>query len=68
MLLGNISGVPPTEVVIIGAGTVGEFAARSAIGLGANVKVFDNSLTKLRCIQANLGRPVYTSTLQPKTY
>jgi len=67
LLLGNISGVPPTEVVIIGAGTVGEFAARSAIGLGANVKIFDNSLTKLRCIQANLGRPVYTSTLQPKT-
>jgi len=67
LLLGNISGVPPTEVVIIGAGTVGEFAARSAIGLGANVKIFDNSLTKLRCIQANLNRPVYTSTLQPKT-
>ncbi|PHS08815.1 MAG: alanine dehydrogenase [Kordia sp.] len=67
LLLGNISGVPPAEVVIIGAGTVGEFAARSAIGLGANVKVFDNSLTKLRSIQANLGRPIYTSTLQPKT-
>ena len=67
LLLGNISGVPPTEVVIIGAGTVGEFAARSAMGLGANVKIFDNSLTKLRCIQANLGRPVYTSTIQPKT-
>ena len=67
LLLGNISGVPPTEVVIIGAGTVGEFAARSAIGLGANVKIFDNSLTKLRCIQSNLGRPIYTSTLQPKT-
>jgi len=67
LLFGNISGVPPTEVVIIGAGTVGEFAARSAIGLGANVKVFDNSITKLRCLQANLGRPIYTSTLQPKT-
>lgn len=66
MLLGNISGVPPAEVVIIGAGTVGEFAARSAIGLGANVKVFDNSITKLRCIQTNIGRPMYTSTLQPK--
>ncbi len=66
MLLGNISGVPPAEVVIIGAGTVGEFAARSAIGLGANVKVFDNSITKLRCIQSNIGRPIYTSTLQPK--
>jgi len=65
-LLGNISGVPPAEVVIIGAGTVGEFAARSAIGLGANVKIFDNSITKLRCIQTNIGRPMYTSTLQPK--
>ncbi|SDW94727.1 alanine dehydrogenase [Lutibacter oricola] len=67
LLLGNISGVPPTEVVILGAGTVGEFAARSAIGLGANVKVFDNSLTKLRHLQHKLGRPIYTSTIQPKT-
>jgi len=66
LMFGNISGVPPIEVVIIGAGTVGEFAARSAIGLGANVKVFDNSITKLRCIQSNLGRTIYTSTLQPK--
>jgi len=66
MLLGNISGVPPAEVVIIGAGTVGEFAARSALGLGANVKVFDNSITKLRSIQNKVGRQLYTSTIQPK--
>ena len=66
LMFGNISGVPPTEVVIIGAGTVGEFAARSAIGLGANVRVFDNSITKLRALQANIGRTVYTSTMQPK--
>ncbi|TDU40017.1 alanine dehydrogenase [Gelidibacter sediminis] len=66
LMFGNISGVPPTEVVIIGAGTVGEFAARSAIGLGANVKIFDNSITKLRTVQSNLGRTLYTSTLQPK--
>lgn len=66
LMLGNISGVPPTEVVIIGAGTVGEFAARSAIGLGANVKVFDNSITKLRRIQTNLRSTIYTSTMQPK--
>jgi alanine dehydrogenase len=66
LMFGNISGVPPTEVVIVGAGTVGEFAARSAIGLGANVKIFDNSITKLRTVQANLGRTVYTSTMQPK--
>ncbi|WP_299336519.1 alanine dehydrogenase [uncultured Psychroserpens sp.] len=66
LMFGNISGVPPTEVLILGAGTVGEFAARSAIGLGANVKIFDNSITKLRCVQSNLGRTIYTSTMQPK--
>ena len=66
LMFGNISGVPPTEVVVIGAGTVGEFAARSAIGLGANVRVFDNSITKLRRIQSNLSQTIYTSTLQPK--
>ena len=66
LMFGNISGVPPVEVVIIGAGTVGEFAARSAIGLGANVKIFDNSISKLRSIQSNLRQTVYTSTLQPK--
>jgi alanine dehydrogenase len=66
LMLGNISGVPPAEVVILGAGTVGEFAARSALGLGANIKVFDNSITKLRRIQTSLGRPIYTCTVQPK--
>lgn len=66
LMFGNISGVPPVEVVILGAGTVGEFAARSALGLGANVKVFDNSITKLRNIQTNLNRTLYTSTIQPK--
>jgi len=66
LMFGNINGVPPTEVVILGAGTVGEFAARSAIGIGANIKVFDNSITKLRCLQANLNQTIYTSTMQPK--
>ncbi|APG59459.1 alanine dehydrogenase [Christiangramia salexigens] len=66
LMFGNISGVPPVEVVIIGAGTVGEFAARSAIGLGASIKVFDSSLTRLRNIQSNLGSTFYTSTIQPK--
>ncbi|GGB66464.1 alanine dehydrogenase [Flavobacterium suaedae] len=67
LLLGNITGVPPTEVVILGAGTVAEFAARTAIGLGANVKVFDNSITKLRRLQNNLNQRIYTSTIQEKT-
>ncbi|TNJ46446.1 alanine dehydrogenase [Tamlana fucoidanivorans] len=66
LMFGNISGVPPIEVVILGAGTVGEYAAKCAIGLGAGVKVFDNSITKLRQIQTNLGRSLFTSTIQPK--
>ncbi|MCL6218519.1 alanine dehydrogenase [Zunongwangia pacifica] len=66
LLFGNISGVPPVEVVILGAGTVGHFAARSAIGLGANIKVFDSSITKLRNLQSALGQTFYTSTIQPK--
>ncbi|MGF1556636.1 alanine dehydrogenase [Paucihalobacter sp.] len=67
LLFGNINGVPPIEIVILGAGTVGEFAARSALGLGANIKVFDSNITKLRCLQVSLGRNIYTSTMQPKS-
>lgn len=66
LMLGGIVGVQPTEVVILGAGTVGEFAARSAIGLGASVKVFDNSLSKLRRLQNDIGTRIFTSVLQPK--
>ncbi|WP_299620694.1 alanine dehydrogenase [uncultured Tenacibaculum sp.] len=67
LLLGNISGVPPTDVVILGAGTVGKSAARAAIGLGARIKVFDNSITKLRRLQESIPGPIYTSTVQPKS-
>jgi alanine dehydrogenase len=66
-LLGGITGIPPTEIVIIGAGTVGEYAAKTALGLGATVKVFDNNLYKLRRIQRNVGRKLYTSTIVPST-
>ncbi|NLN25271.1 MAG: alanine dehydrogenase [Bacteroidetes bacterium] len=65
LLFGNISGVSPVEVVVIGAGTVGEYAVKTALGLGANVRVFDSSVTKLRRIQNNVGRFLHTSTLQP---
>jgi alanine dehydrogenase len=65
-MLGGISGVSPTEVVILGAGTVGESAARAAIGLGASVKLFDNSISKLRRLQNNLGMRLFTSVIQPK--
>jgi alanine dehydrogenase len=64
-LLGGVAGIPPTQVVIIGAGTVGEFAARAALGLGADVKVFDNSIVRLRRIQARLGQRLFTSIISP---
>mgnify|MGYP000488700899 FL=1 len=64
-MLGGISGVRPSEIVILGAGTVGEFAARAAIGLGAQVKIFDNRPHRLVRIQQSLGHRVWTSTFQP---
>ncbi len=66
IMLGGIAGVTPTEVLVIGAGTVGEFATRAALGLGASVKVFDNSLSRLRRLQNNIGTRIYTSVLNPK--
>lgn len=66
VLLGGISGIPPTKVVIIGAGIVGEFAARNAIALGASVKVFDNNVYRLKQLQNNLGQRVWTSVLEPR--
>ena len=63
LILGGITGVPPTQVVIIGAGTVAEYAARTALGLGANIKIFDNHIYKLRRIKQVLGQQVFTSTI-----
>lgn len=66
IMLGGITGVPPTQVAVLGAGTVGEYATRAAIGLGADVRVFDNSISKLRRLQNSIGQRVSTSTIQPK--
>ncbi|MCX6294771.1 MAG: alanine dehydrogenase [Bacteroidetes bacterium] len=65
-ILGGISGISPTEVVILGAGTVGEFATRAALGLGASVKVFDNNIYRLRRLQSDIGTRVFTSVIQPR--
>lgn len=65
LMLGGFTGVPPTEMVILGAGTVGEYAARTALALGAEVKVFDSSIYRLRRLQNNLGSRIYTSVMQP---
>ncbi|MFM1794537.1 MAG: hypothetical protein RL642_922 [Bacteroidota bacterium] len=65
-LLGGISGIPPTKVVIIGAGIVGEYAARTALAMGASVKVFDNNIYKLKRLQNNMGVRLWTSVIEPK--
>ncbi len=62
--LGGFSGIAPAKVVIVGAGTVGEFAARAALGMGAEVKVFDNSVYKLRKMQNNIHQRLFTSIIQ----
>lgn len=66
LMLGGITGVRPTEVVVIGAGIVGEFATKAAVGLGASVRVFDNSLSKLRRLHALIDRRIPTSIIDPK--
>lgn len=66
VLVGGISGIPPTKVVIIGAGIVGEYAARTALAMGASVKVFDNSIYRLKRMQNNIGVRMWTSVIEPK--
>ncbi len=66
VLVGGISGIPPTKVIIIGAGIVGEYAARTALAMGASVKVFDNSIYRLKRLQNNIGVRMWTSVIEPK--
>ena len=65
ILLGGVTGVPSTKVIILGAGVVGESACRTALGLGADVKVFDNDIYKLMRLQHNIGRQINTSIINP---
>lgn len=66
LLMGGITGVPPAEVLIFGAGTVGQYAAKTALSLGSLVKVFDNSMYKLRRLRSFNDLNVFSSTLQPE--
>lgn len=61
MLLGGVTGVPPAVVTIIGAGSVGFNAARTALGMGATVKVIDQEVHQLRRLEQHLGRKVHTA-------
>ncbi|MFH6985488.1 alanine dehydrogenase [Marinoscillum luteum] len=67
VILGGITGVPPTQVVILGAGTVAEYAARASIGLGVDIQIFDNHIYKLRRIKHALGQQIHTSTIDNAT-
>jgi alanine dehydrogenase len=65
VMLGGVTGITPTEIIILGAGTAAEYAVRAAMGLGASIKVFDNSLIKLRRLQKHLNTRLYTSVFHP---
>lgn len=67
IILGGITGVPPTKVVILGAGTVAEYAARAALGLGAKIEIYDNQIYKLRRIKHALGAQLFTSSIDVVT-
>lgn len=62
IMLGGISGIPPATVVILGAGITAEYAARTALGYGAQVFVMDNDLAKLRHLENALDRRIITAT------
>jgi alanine dehydrogenase len=66
VMLGGITGITPTEVVILGAGTAAEYAVRAAMGLGSEVKVFDHSIHRLRRLQDAVGHMIPTSIFHPK--
>ena len=68
ILLGGITGVEPAKVVIIGAGVVAEYASRAAMGLGAEVRIFENKIYKLKRIQTQLGNRVFTSTINSGSF
>jgi len=65
ILLGGVSGVPPAKILILGAGVVGEFAVKTALGFGASIRVFDNDITKIMRLQNNVGRQLHTSAINP---
>jgi len=66
VLLGSVTGISPSELVILGSGTAAEFAARAALGMGALVKVFDDNIGALRKLEEKLPQPIFTSVFYPK--
>ncbi|MFW0784743.1 alanine dehydrogenase [Gordonia sp. CPCC 206044] len=60
VLMGGVPGTEPADVVVIGGGVSGINAATIAVGMGAQVTVFDIDITKLRAIDARFGGRVHT--------
>ncbi len=65
ILLGGVPGVPPAEVVILGAGTVGTEAAHAFLGLGAHVTLLDRDLAHLQAADVRFGGRVTTLVSYP---
>ncbi|MFN0214154.1 MAG: alanine dehydrogenase [Saprospiraceae bacterium] len=65
VLLGGVAGVPPAKIIILGAGVIAEYATRTALGLGAEVRIFDNNIQRIIQLQNNVGRPLNTSVINP---
>ena len=68
VMLGGLTGIAPTEIIIIGTGTSTEYATRIALGLGSTVKIFDDSISQLIDIQKTFGKYIFTSTLNKKVF
>lgn len=66
-IVGSFGGIPPTEIVFLGATKIAEIAAKIFMAMDASIKIFDCSLSRLNDIKQVLGHPVYTSTLYPET-
>ncbi|TYP92554.1 L-alanine dehydrogenase [Fodinibius salinus] len=62
IMLGGISGIPPATVLILGGEITAEYAARTALGYGAQVFVLDNDLARLRHLENALDRRITTAT------
>ncbi|MCM1450531.1 MAG: hypothetical protein NC082_09315 [Clostridiales bacterium] len=65
ILLGGVAGIIPCEVMILGSGIAACAAAASAIGLGAQVSMFDSDSYRLRSAMAQLGPAAVCSVPHP---
>jgi alanine dehydrogenase len=60
VLLSGLPGIPPAHVVVIGGGAVGMASVRAALGMGAQVTLFDNDPERLRQATQRFDRQVVT--------